>query len=123
MYERFEMLLRQKGVLTVDVCRATGISQTVMSNWKKRGGGLSAENAVKIANYFGVSVPYLMGQTDSPDVPGEYYIYGDTARKAQELFDNKDLRILFDAAEGSRPEDLQMAADLLMRLKETNRDG
>ena len=123
MYERYEMLLRQKGVLTVDVCRATGISQTVMSNWKKRGGGLSADNAAKIANYFGVSVTYLMGQTDFPEPPQEYYIYGETAKQAQELFEDKDMRLLFDAAKGSKPEDLRMAADLLNRLKETNPDG
>ncbi|HAB94850.1 MAG TPA: XRE family transcriptional regulator, partial [Lachnospiraceae bacterium] len=33
------------------------------------------------------------------------------------------MRVLFDAAQDSRPEDLQMAADLLRRLKKTNPDG
>lgn len=84
MYERFEMLLKQKGVLVVDVCRATGISQQTMSTWKKRRGGISAANAAKIAEYFGVSVLYLMGETDDPAPSTEYYIYGETARKAQE---------------------------------------
>ena len=52
-----------------------------------------------------------------------YYLDAETAQKAQELFSDNDMRILFDAARGSRPEDLQMAADLLKRLKATNPNG
>lgn len=85
MYERYEQLLQQHGVLTADVCRATGISQQVMSTWKKRRGGISAKNATKIAEYFGVSVAYLMGETEDPAPQDGYYIYGETARAAQEL--------------------------------------
>lgn len=120
MYEIYERLLAEKGVLTVDVCRATGIGQTVFSNWKKRKDGISAKNAAKIAEYFGVSVAYLMGQTEERDGQGGYYVYGDTARYAQEIFINPDLRILFDAAKDSRPEDLRTAAALLRRFKESN---
>lgn len=90
-------------------------------------------NQIKaFADVFGITPGELMGSDgvdqDSPDVPqnvhdNEYYLDPETARKAQEIFIDKDLRILFDAARGSRPEDLQMAADLLKRLKETNPDG
>lgn len=52
-----------------------------------------------------------------------YYLDPETAQKAQELFEDEDLRVLFDAARGSKPQDLQMAADLLRRLKETNPNG
>ena len=52
-----------------------------------------------------------------------YYVYGETAEIAQEIFENPDSRALFDASRGSRPEDLRMATDLLLRLKRTNPDG
>ena len=43
MYEIFEKLLAEKGVKTADVTRATGISSTVFSEWKKdRASRLSA---------------------------------------------------------------------------------
>ena len=72
-----------------------------------------------IADYFGVSMEYILtGETGQ-----KYYFDDDTAEKAQELFENPGMRILFDAARDSRPEDLQMAADFLARLKETNPDG
>lgn len=123
MYEIFEALLVEKGVLAADVCRATGISQQAISTWKKRRGGISAKNAAKIADYFGVSVAYLMGETDQRGGVSDYYIYSETARVAQEIFDNPDMRILFDAARNSRPEDLRTAAVLLQRFKETNPDA
>ena len=52
-----------------------------------------------------------------------YYISPETARIAQRLFECPEARILFDAAKDSAPEDLLLAADLLKRLKGTNRDG
>ena len=61
MYSIFEQLLEEKGITVADVCRATGIKQSTMSNWKKRRNRLSAANAVLVANYFGVSVDYLYG--------------------------------------------------------------
>lgn len=123
MYEIFEALLKEKGVLAADVCRATGVSQQAISTWKKRRGGISAKSAAKIADFFGVSVAYLMGETDQRGGVSDYYIYNETAQVAQEIFDNPDLRILFDAARNSRPEDLRTAAALLQRFKETNPDA
>lgn len=61
MYSIFEQLLRDRGVTVADVCRATGIKQSTMSNWKKRKNRLSPDNAVLVANYFGVTVDYLYG--------------------------------------------------------------
>jgi transcriptional regulator with XRE-family HTH domain len=52
-----------------------------------------------------------------------YYFSDETAEAAQELFENPNLRVLFDAARDAKPEDLKMAADMLKRFKETNPDG
>lgn len=52
----------------------------------------------------------------------QYYESQQTAKLAQDLFKSKEMKLLFDAAKDSKPEDLQMAADLLMRLKGTNSD-
>lgn len=58
-----------------------------------------------------------------PTDENTYYQNRETAQLAQELFEDSNMRLLFDAAKDSRPEDLRMAADLLKRLKETNPDG
>lgn len=56
-------------------------------------------------------------------VESGYYLNEETAKMAQSIFEDKDLRILFDAAKDSSPDDLRMAADLLKRLKGTNPDA
>lgn len=125
MYEIYLRLLEERGVSTADVCKATGISQSAMSNWKKRRGKIGISTARKIANFFGVTVEYLYGD-DAVQNNGQqdgYYVYGETAEVAQEIFENKDMRILFSAARNSRPEDLRYAAELLQRFKQTNPDG
>ena len=76
-----------------------------------------------LCHYFNVSRADLMEDHRDPESPTEYYLDPETAKMAQELFDNKDLRVLFDAARGSKPEDIQWVADTLNRLKRTNPDG
>ena len=64
MYSIFLELLKLTGESVADVSRATGISETTLSNWKVRNSTLSLKNAVLLANHFNVSVPYLMGQEE-----------------------------------------------------------
>ena len=116
MYETYARLRDSKGLKDSDVSKCTGIGQGVFSDWKKGRYTPKTDKLQKIADCLGVSLDYLS--------TGHNYYYSDeTAAKAQELFENPSMRILFDAARGSKPEDLQMAADLLSRLKETNPDG
>lgn len=55
-YEIYKRLLDEKGVKTADVCRATGIAQASMSQWKKGEINLKLETLSRIADYFGISV-------------------------------------------------------------------
>ena len=130
MYSIFEALLKERGVTVAEVSRQTGIRQSTLSNWKKRDNQLSGKNAILVADFFDVSVDYLMGRTDDPhgttpkeQAGAQYYLNEESRQIAQEIFDDKELCALFDAARGCRPEDLQMARDLLIRLKGTNPDG
>ena len=120
MYEVFEQLLQKFGVTTADVCKATGIGQSTMSNWKNRRNLISGKNAQLIADYFGVSVDYLM--TGKEKEGGEtYYLNEETANMAQSIFENKELRLLFDAARDASPEDLETVHSMLIALKRKER--
>ena len=79
---------------------------------------LSQSQLLKFAEIFGIEAGSLLN-VDSDS----YYADPKTAQLAQDLFDRPGMRVLFDAARDSRPEDLQMAAELLERLKRTNPDG
>lgn len=122
MYSVFLKLLQDRGVRTADVSKATGIGPGVFSDWKSGRYTPKADKMQKIADYFGVSVGYLMTGEEG-DEKQIYYFTEETAKMAQKLFENQGMRILFDAAQNSRPEDLKMAADLLERLKGTNTDA
>lgn len=120
MYDIFEQLLQKFNVTTYQVSKATGISQSTLSNWKTRRNLISGKNAKLIADYFGVSVDYLMTGTEKEG--GEkYYLNDETATIAQEIFDNKELRLLFNAAKDAQPEDLQTVHQMLLALKRKER--
>ena len=66
MYEIYEQLLLLKGVTTAEVCRATGLNESSIANWKKRGGNCSMKTARKLSDYFEVSVDFFQnGDIDS----------------------------------------------------------
>ena len=84
------------------------------------------DRAKKIAAYLDVDYHLVLGDADQGDEEIQqpyYYNDAETAKVAQAIFDDHNLHALFDAARDSKPEDLKMAADLLMRLKGTNIDG
>lgn len=81
---------------------------------------LTTDRIRKYAEALQTTPAYLMGWEENP---GDYYSREETAKMAQKLFEDSNYRILFDAAKDSKPEDIQMAADLLKRLKGTNPDG
>ena len=121
MYQIFADLMKKKGVKSADVSRATGISNTTLSAWKRGEYAPKADKLQILADYFGVTLEYMM--TGDQETEAGYYTDPETAKVAQEILDDPHLRALFSAARDSRPEDLETAAALLRRFKETNPDG
>ena len=63
MYERFLMLLDEAGITPYRVSKDTGISQAAFTKWKN-GSKLRPLTVRALADYFGVNVEWLAGQTD-----------------------------------------------------------
>ena len=70
----------------------------------------------RIADYFRISKSDLIDNKSDKQEQG-YYINEETNRIAQEIFDNKDLRILFDASRKAKPEDLKFIIEMAKRFK------
>lgn len=119
-YERFETLCKERKVTPADVSRGTGIATATLTNWKKGRYTPKAAKLQQIADFFGVPLTYFT--TDQENGQPEYYIDPETAKLAQKLLTDPDYRVLFDAAKGSRPEDMRMAAEMLRRFKEGRSD-
>ena len=144
MYEAFENLLKERGVKTADVCRATGLRQSMMSDWKHGRSTPKTDKLQLIADYFDVpletftdkkkrivakfdtkgllknattqfnNVLYdkdelaqrILKAVDGSFSSGKsvYYQNEETARLAQEMFEDKDMRALFHMKQTMEPE-------------------
>ena len=116
MYEIYERLLKEKGLTSADVSRETGIGQSTLSTWKKRKTTLNIKNAQKIADYLGVSIDYLMGEEKEEEKQTEYYTDPETARLAQEAFDDPDMKALFHMKRNMNPETFKAHLDMMKRM-------
>lgn len=67
MYEIFVKLLEKYGVTAYKVSKATGIAGSTFSDWKSGRSTPKQDKLQKIADYFGVTVDYLMtGKEEEP---------------------------------------------------------
>ncbi len=64
----FVKILESKGISAYKLSKDTGITQGMISYWKKGERMPSAENLVTLADYFSCSVDYLLGRTDNPEI-------------------------------------------------------
>lgn len=66
MYEIFEQLLQRYGITAYKFCKETGISQSTISTWKQKRNLISPEIGKKVADYFGITLDFLMTGTEEP---------------------------------------------------------
>ena len=118
VYERIESLRKERKISQGNLEKELGFSNGSISKWKTS--MPKPERLQKIADYFGVTVVYLMTGNES-DGKERYYTNDETASIAQEIFDNKELRLLFDAAKDAQPDDLQTVHQMLLALKRKER--
>ena len=122
MYEIFQKLLDKRGLKAFDVSKATGISSSTLTDWKKGRSVPKQDKMQKIAEFLGVSLEYLMTGEDKSDLSDKkYYINEETAEMADKIFHSKELRLLFDAARDAQPEDLETVHHMLLALKRKER--
>lgn len=118
VYERIESLRNSRGISQGKLEKELGFSNGSISKWKN--GTPKPERLQKLAEYFGVTMEYLMTGEEKEDSQ-EYYLNEETAKAAQEIFENKELRMLFDAARGADPEDLKALHSMALALKRKER--
>ena len=119
MYKFFAELLKERNVTAADVSRATGIRTSTLTDWKMGRTKPKSDKLKAIADYFGVTVEYLM----TGEEPVSYYESEEAAEIANRILNDPDLRALMQAADGSSPENLKLAGEMLLRFKGTNPNG
>ena len=122
-YEAFERLCKEHGVTPYRVAKETGVTTATLSSWKTGKYTPKSEKLQKLADYFGVNVDVFSDRDVQTLVQADTYYYNkETLEMAQELFKNKELRLLFDATKDIDSTDLYLVYDLVKRMRRTNKN-
>ena len=117
--KRIKMARERSGLNRKELSKKINVSPSTISRYE-RGDFDRVKIAIleAIAKVTDVNPLWISGKSeDITPPPPAYYLTEETTAMAQALFENKEMRILFDAARGAKPEDLKAAADVLMVLK------
>lgn len=100
-FERLTRLIKENNLTFAQLERELGLSNGSMARWEKS--SPSVEKVQKVADYFHISVDYLLGRTDSPNGTAEVQILGyvDSNNKAHAFEDltGEELQKLIDYAD------------------------
>lgn len=114
----------------VDLCSKNNISQSKLetdlgiargsvTKWKTAEPRQSTLQ--KVADYFNVSVEYLLTGKEK-EGGEEYYLNEETKEIAQEIFENPDLKSLFDMSRKMSPERLKAHIEFMKNLQKAESD-
>ena len=98
-----------------DMVNALGYDKSTVSGWCSGSRVPKVDTIIDIANYLHVEPGALIIESENQEE--SYYTNQETAKIAQEIYESKDLSLLFDAARDSKPEDLQTVHTMLLALK------
>lgn len=122
MYSIFESLLEKNGVTAYKVAKATGITTSTLTSWKQGKYVPKPDKLQKIADYFGVSLGYLMGTEEAEpnaiDKEKNPIVLDDEALELlEELKTRPEMRTLFSVSKKATKEDILKAVKIIEALK------
>lgn len=107
MLEKIKELCRQKGVSITQLEQSLGLSNKAIYRWDEQ--MPSIDRVKKVADYFGVTVDYLISDEK---------VYDEKQELLERAFaDNPDMRILFKVTEKCSPAEIQTAIRLIKALR------
>lgn len=118
-YKRIETLRKQRNISQGNLEKELGFSNGSISKWKNS--SPTPERLKKLADYFNVSVEYLLTGKEK-EGGEEYYLNEETKEIAQEIFENPDLKSLFDMSRKMSPERLKAHIEFMKNLQKTESD-
>ncbi|MCI5952582.1 MAG: helix-turn-helix transcriptional regulator [Anaerostipes sp.] len=110
--------LELSGKTQAELSRDLNISKTTVSSWFNGKRIPRMDKIDMLCEYFGINRSDLM--EDKTDSEPSYYLNDETKQIAQEIYENPDLRILFDASKNASPEDLKFVIEMVKRMKGDN---
>lgn len=113
-FDRIDALLKKQGKKQIELCNYLGISKNRYTDWKSGRIKSWQKHLPKIAEYLGVSVEYLVGQTEQPTVEDD-----ELSEYLEELKSRPEMRMLFSLAKGATKEDVEQAVAIIEALRKS----
>lgn len=108
--------LALKGYNQADLARRLQVSTATTAKWCTGQTMPRIDKIQAICNWLGIDKATLLGEADEPAKAG-YYTDPETARVAQEIFENKELKALFDVQKDLSADDLRAIHQMALALK------
>ena len=137
--ENIKRLRKNRGFTQKQLAEKCGMSESTLRQYEIGYRNPKIETLHKIAKALDKSIillvegcedKYPLSGTDyqidsentmTDDEKKRYYLNKETAKTAQEIFENKELRMLFDVAKDADPEDLKALHNMALALKRKER--
>lgn len=120
MYEVFDQLLQKNNVTSYKVSKEAGVTQTALSNWKSGKSTPTTKTLQKIADYFNVTIDYLITGNEKEN-ESSYYLSKDAADIAQKIFEND--KVLFEVYKSADKNRLIEYAKRLKALRDMEEEN
>ncbi len=109
--ENIKKLRETHNLSQKDMAKIAGVSDKAISSWETGEREPRMGAIQKMADHFGIKKSDII--EDAPNGTEPYYLNPETARIAQEIYDNPGKRALFDAVKDASPEDLKAVATMI----------
>lgn len=125
-WKNLVLLCNKKGVTPNGVCAELGLSVATATKWKK--GSIPRDTTLKmVADYFGVTVEDLLKEEKAPAAKAEEAAEAEEADELNELLEElktrPEMRMLFSLAKGATKEDVELAVQIIERMRRNGGDG
>lgn len=110
--DRIKRLRESRNMSQAELANELGISNGLIAMYETGKRYPSRKRLEQIADYFNVSMDYLTGR----EIGSIYYLDPNVAQIAQELYDNKGMRMLMDASRNLSKDDLLLAISIVNRM-------
>lgn len=115
--DNIKKLREQHGLTQAEFGEIAGVSDKAVSTWENGTAEPRMGAIEKIAKHFNISKGSIVD--DDPDNGQQigYYLDPEVAQKAQEIYEDPELRILLDAKRDLSKEDLEAVINIVKALK------
>ena len=119
--ENLKKFRSEKGLSQEELATILGTSKQVLSRYEIGQRVPKISVVQNYANKLNLPLNYFLEDSSLKEEKKGYYSDAKVAAYAQEIYENPNLRMLFDASKDVSKEDLEAVVDLMTRLKKRER--